>query len=255
MDARLLLQLLVAFLVLSVALRLLWVMGAADWMRVMFAAREGRYILPLVPLWFDVHRSVTAFIELSTFVFGVLTIRRLYHNGAALGAGGSRRWVVPRLIVPIVNAITAFPIIRDAWAASRPDHDGTNWREPASGRLIVWWVLWIGGAAIRVALSSALAFRLLGMFWVNAGLMVTNLMLACSFVLCAVILWAIHGRQVERARRILSSAVVQRRRNEEDLLLTEQRRRVALERMDAIDDEQKPKVRRKKRNRPTTSEE
>ena len=65
-------------------------------------------------------------------------------NAAALGVAGVRLRSLIWALIPLVNVIGAYVLLRNLWNAFNPDITVASKHGPAPRRLVAWWVAWIG---------------------------------------------------------------------------------------------------------------
>ncbi len=95
----------------------------------------------------ELARRLQGLAWLLTAVLFLLWLYRVYANLAVLGASRLRfspRWAVGTFLVPGVNLLWPFLVIREVWNASDPRGSGeTGGRPPTSPRVAWWWITFV----------------------------------------------------------------------------------------------------------------
>jgi len=118
----------------------------------------------------------------------------------------SRGWAVWSFLVPLVNLVRPYQVIREIWQASDPSgSDAFNWRSlPVSGLLIAWWMLFVGWGIVELValLSSVGAGANLAKLQLSRSLSIlANVCAAVSAFLACFVVARVSDAQDEKHKR------------------------------------------------------
>jgi hypothetical protein len=141
---------------------------------------------------------------------------RAYRNLAALGALQLRRtpkWIILGSIIPIMDLVVPYQLMRETWVGSDPDTKQTSLSERASAKtwwvLKLWWIFWLGGNFVSLIGSAmntpnSLAGLISARQWQDLG----ELILTAAAVLLIFVIRSVDKRQSAKVARLIEASEV-----------------------------------------------
>jgi hypothetical protein len=216
-SGRTLARLVMGFLLLNLALRLLGIVSLLWQIDLLNEIASGAQVATEAARANDDRQqlitALQSLVYIITTVFFLIWIYRAYRNLKPLRQypAHSAGWSVGYFFIPFINLVRPHQIAQEIWQKSDPETVGVDSRvqpmydsESKSALISGWWALWLfaqigNWLALSFAERSQSANHLISESW---GDLVADALLSLAAVTCVLVVRQIDDRQEERHRRL-----------------------------------------------------